>query len=80
MENKLVDFSVGEGECVPSAKVDDIAVTIGIGGDVLIIEQPGDNEYPDCVMVYGKEDGKKLLALLNQWIESDYRGVDDEKQ
>lgn len=55
-----------------SAKVDDITLTIGVGGDVLIIEQPGDNIDPDIILLFGKEDAKMFIDLVQEWYNSTF--------
>ena len=52
------------------AEVDDILLTVGVGKDVMIVEQPGDNEDPDLIMIFGKEDGRRIIQLLQAWVDA----------
>lgn len=70
MDVDIEEFVKDMDDCL-SAKVDDITVTIGIGGDMLILEQPGDNPDPDTIMIFGKDDGRKMVKLLQTWLDTE---------
>lgn len=51
-------------------KVDDIELVVGVLGDTISLEQPGDHEDPDIVMIWSKDDAKEVVKLMQAWIDA----------
>lgn len=66
-----VEAFVADMDNCQAAQVDDITLTIGIGGDSMILEQPGDNPDPDMIMVFGKDKGREIVKLLQAWLDAE---------
>jgi hypothetical protein len=66
-----VEAFVEDMENCQATQVGDITLTIGIKGDMMILEQPGDNPDPDTIMVFGKEDGRKIVEFLQAWLDAE---------
>lgn len=53
------------GDYDQDAKVDDITVNVGLN-DILSIQQPGDNDEDDLILIFGREDIRKFREILQQ--------------
>lgn len=65
-----VEEFVADMDNCQSTQVDDITLTIGIKGDMMILEQPGDNPDPDTIMIFGKEHGHQVVKALQAWLDT----------
>lgn len=63
-------FVKDERDCWTKALDDDITVTVGVHGDTFHIEQLGDNDDPDLVIVWSKEDARELAKALLTFADS----------
>lgn len=52
------------------AEVGDITVSIGVRGDNITLEQPGDGDETDIIMLNNVDQVEELIARLQTWVNS----------
>lgn len=52
------------------ALVGDIIITIGVHGDNICIEQPGDNVENDLIMIFNVDQAKGIIQRLQTFVDS----------
>lgn len=52
------------------AEVGDITVSIGVRGDNITLEQPGDGDETDIIMLNNVDQVEELIARLQAFVDS----------
>ena len=57
-----------KGNCV--TEVGDVRITVGVHGDNIMLEQDGDGEDPDLIMMFHKAQVEGIIQKLQTWVNA----------